>query len=75
MKWHLAFSDTGVDQETMKVLSACSITIEHEGEEMTIYSSTTPDEHLLSTRKALMESGYLLRRIGAEMIKKAEKVF
>jgi len=74
MKWRLNHSDVSVDPQTSKAQSRASITIEHEGVEMTIYSSEIVEDHIISTRKALVDSGYLLRNVANELLKKADKI-
>ena len=74
MKWHFSHSDLSINPETCKAQSTTTVKIELDGVEMTLYSSDTAEEHVISTRKALVDSGNLLRRIGLEMIRKADKI-
>ena len=74
MKWHFSHSDLGIDNETSKVKSVTTIKIEIDGKEMILYESQVAEEHVVGTRKALVDSGNLLRHIGLEMLRKAEKI-
>jgi hypothetical protein len=74
MKWHFSHSDLSVSSETSKVQSTTTVAIELDGVRMTIYSSEVPEDHVISTRKALVDSGNLLRKIGLEMLRKADKI-
>lgn len=74
MKWRFSHSDVSIDQETTRALSSCTVEIELDGVKMTLYTSPVPEEHVVSTRKALVDSGNLLRRIGLEMLRKADKI-
>jgi hypothetical protein len=74
MQWRFSHSDLSVNPETNKVQSTTTVSIEMDGKEIVLYTSDIPEDHVLSTRKALVDSGHLLRRIGLEMIRKAEKI-
>lgn len=74
MKWRFDHFDLSVDEQSSKVQSTTTVKIENGGVEMTLYVSDTPEEHVVGTRKALVDSGNLLRRIGLEMLRKAEKI-
>lgn len=74
MKWRFSHSDLSVDEATTKIKSSTTVKIELDGVEITLYTSVTPEEHVVGTRKALVDSGNMLRRIGLEMLRKAEKI-
>ena len=74
MKWHFSHSDLSVDPLTTKVNSSTAVHIEIDGNNFTLYNSEVPEDHIVGTRKALVDSGNLLRRIGLEMLRKAEKI-
>jgi len=74
MKWNFSHSDLSVNPETTKVNSITTVTIEFEGKQFNLFSSEVPEEHVVGTRKALVDSGNMLRRIGLEMLRKAEKI-
>lgn len=74
MKWRFDHHDLSVNPESSKVQSTTAVKIESGGVEMTLYVSDVPEEHIVGTRKALVDSGNLLRRIGLEMLRKAEKI-
>ena len=74
MKWHFSHSELSINPETHKAQSSTTVKIELDGVEMTLYQSEVPEDHVISTRKALVDSGHLLRRIGLEMLRKADKI-
>lgn len=74
MKWHFSHSDISVHPETHKAQSSTTVKIELDGVEMTIYTSDVPTDHVISTRMALVDAGSMLRRIGLEMLRKADKI-
>ena len=74
MKWRFDHYDLSVNPETSKIQSTTTVKVEVGGVEMTLYTSDVPEEHVIGTRKALVDSGNLLRRIGLEMLRKAEKI-
>ncbi len=74
MKWHFSHSDLSINPTTSKAQSSTTVVIELDDKEMVLYTSEVPEEHVVSTRKALVDSGNLLRRIGLEMLRKAEKI-
>ena len=74
MKWRFDHYDLSVNPETSKIQSTTTVKVEVGGVEMTLYTSDVPEEHVVGTRKALVDSGNLLRRIGLELLRKAEKI-
>ena len=74
MRWHFSHSDLFVDPSTSKVHSACNVKVTINGKEVELYNSEVPEEHVVGTRKALVDSGNMLRAIGLEMLRKAEKI-
>lgn len=74
MKWQFSHSDISINPETHKAQSSCQVSIEHDGVIMNLIQSDVPEEHVVSTRKALVDAGNMLRHIGLEMLRKAEKI-
>lgn len=74
MRWQFSHSDLSINEETHKACSNCTVTIEHDGVVMKLVSSEVPEEHVVSTRKSLVDAGNMLRRVGLEMLRKAEKI-
>lgn len=74
MKWQFSHSNLGIDEESSKVNSVTTVTINVDGTEIKLYESVCAEEHVVGTKKALVDSGNLLRRIGLEMLRKADKI-
>ena len=74
MKWRFSHSDLQIDQENSKVQSVTKVEITLGDSTIVVYQSPSAEEHVIGTRKALVDSGCLLRRIGLEMLRKADKI-
>lgn len=74
MKWEFNHSDLFVNSSTNKVHSSCQVKLLIGDTEVQLYNSEVPEEHVVGTRKALVDSGNMLRAIGLEMLRKAEKI-
>jgi len=74
MKWEFNHSDLFVNSNTNKVHSSCQVKLLIGDTEVPLYNSEVPEEHVVGTRKALVDSGNMLRAIGLEMLRKAEKI-
>lgn len=74
MKWHFSHSDLSIDDSTTQVNSKVEVKIVDGDNEIVLYRTATPEEHVVGTKKALVDSGNMLRRIGLEMLRKADKI-
>lgn len=74
MKWQFSHSDLSIAEETSKINSITTVKLIVDGTEISLYESPCAEEHVVGTKKALVDSGNMLRRIGLEMLRKAEKI-
>lgn len=74
MKWQFEHRDLSVDTGSSKINSVTKVKIIMNDKEIVLYESPSAEEHVVGTKKALVDSGMLLRRIGLEMLRKADKI-
>ena len=71
MFWRLIHEDVCVD-ENSKINSRSSILFEHEGTKVKLTDTVVPENHILGSKKVLMDAAYKLEEMARQMKKKAE---
>lgn len=71
MFWRLMHEDLNVTDDN-KIISRSFIVFEHENVKVKFADTLIPEEHVLGSKKVLMDSAYKLEDIARQMKKKAE---
>jgi hypothetical protein len=74
MFWKLIHEDVMVD-ENSKINSKSSVMFEHEGIRIKLTDTVVPENHVLGSRKVLMDAAYKLEDMARQMKKKAEGIY
>jgi len=74
MFWRLIHKDVAVD-ENSKINSKSSIVFEHDGNKIKIADTLVSENHVLGSKKVLMDAAYKLEDLARQMKKKAEALY
>lgn len=74
MFWRLLHEDVVVD-ENSKISSKSSIVFEHDGVKLKLADTVVPENHVLGSKKVLMDAAYKLEDLARQMKKKAEGIY
>jgi hypothetical protein len=73
MKWKLMHEDVEV-LESSEVVSRTSIIFEHDGTKTKIGDNMIVENHMLGTKRVLVDTAYKLQDLAREMLRKADSL-
>lgn len=73
MKWHLVHSDVGVTAES-DIVSKSHIILENEGLQFELGKIDQVEDHILGSKRALVDTANMLKRLAHEMESKADRM-
>lgn len=74
MNWKLVHEDIGITTES-KIVSKTYLIIEKDGIEIKMGELDIQEEHVLGSKRVLVDTASLLRRLAHEMENKADKLY
>jgi hypothetical protein len=74
MFWKLMHEDVSVD-ENSKINSKSSVVFEHEDIKVKLTDTIVSENHVLGSKKVLMDAAYKLEDMARQMKKKAEGIY
>lgn len=73
MKWHLVHSDVGVT-DTSDIVSKSHIIIERDGTKFELGKIDELEDHILGSKRVLVDTANMLKRLAHEMESKADRM-
>lgn len=74
MFWKLIHEDVTVDDDS-KINSKSSVIFEHDGVKIKLTDTVVSQNHVLGSKKVLMDAAYKLEDLARQMKKKAEGIY
>jgi hypothetical protein len=74
MFWRLMHEDVQV-LENSQIVSKSSVVFEHDGIKVKLADTATPENHVLGSKKVLVDTAYKLEELARQMKKKAEGLY
>jgi hypothetical protein len=74
MYWTLTHEDLEIEPSTNEAQSRSYVYLDIDGTKVKISDTVIPQNHILGSKKALMDAAYKLQNLSRQMISKAEKI-
>lgn len=75
MIWRLIHENVSVVPETSEIVSKSSLIFEHDGFEVVLAQTDDTENHILGSKKVLVDTANALKKIAREMENKADRLY